>query len=301
MAGGQGDFSLTITTPKNGDKLAYGLGRPGKLRLTFIAQVTPKKYANKVRWTFPTIKGSQRKVTYPTGRKTFVRVTYTKLPPKNSAFGPKVVKARLEAGGCRVSDQRRFYVFYPLGERNNPAGKYPNWFYYWRQTPAARPYGQRVRIEYGGTWFKGCKQRLVPAIFHPGWAYKTLHVCDLSRDNFRLDYPLINRYWVNKFKGFLTARYIDVFALAVIHEYVHQRCYHAWRAGKTIIDNDQDGIPDGVELGMKFSPKKFQTYYPQKLSKIGGDEEWLAYEEMGRHNPGQFKKHDWAAPGSQWP
>ena len=220
---GKTKITLNILSPKNGRKVAFNHAKPGVLTIELIVKVTPAKYRDRIKWTIPVIKGSKRKITYPSGKKTYVKVTYTGLPAKNSAFGPKTIMAKVEAGGCRVSEKRRVKFFYPLIGRNNPGKKYPNWFYYWKQTPAARPSGQRVRIEYGGRTFDRCRSRIVPALFKPGFAYKTLHVCDLSKINFRLVYPLVNRKWPAKYHGTRTARYIDTFALAVIHEFFHWR------------------------------------------------------------------------------
>jgi hypothetical protein len=298
-------ISLAITSPRQKHNYVFNAQKPGVFKMTLQARVSPRKHAGRVRWTIPVIQGSRRIVRPSSARGARVEVTYTGLPADNAAYGPKTVQATLDVGGCRAEDRREVRFFYPATAQNNPGGRYPNWFYYWRQTPAARPHGQRVNIEYGGRTFDRCRDKIVPALFKPGYAYKTLHVCDLSRIKFKLVYPLLNRLTPQKYFGTRTVWYIDTFALAVLHEYFHQRCYQAWRAGKSPgaiaqQDRDDDGIPDHLEQSFKFDPRKFQTYLPQKLSRVGGDEEWLAYEEMGRYQIGSYDRYDWASPGKNW-
>lgn len=90
-----------------------------------------------------------------------------------------------------------YAFFYPRDAKNNPEGKYRNWFYYWKQTPAAKPLGQNVNIEFGGTDFDLCKGGHVVAIFKPDYLFKTIHVCDLTEKvggDFKITIPLVNRY-----------------------------------------------------------------------------------------------------------
>lgn len=54
----------------------------------------------------------------------------------------------MKVDGCTVEETKKVLIFYLRDEKNNPQGKYPNWYYYWRQTPAAMPFGQNVRLAF---------------------------------------------------------------------------------------------------------------------------------------------------------
>ena len=306
--GPQKPIQLSIqTTPGHKYKFKFSNQTQGKLQFQIKAKVTPQRYAKDVVWTIPKIQGSTRTMVPANAKGETIKVTYEGLPKRNSEFGKKQVKAKLKVGSCEATENHRVQIYYDLLAKNNPEGKYPNWFYYWKQTPAARPGGQKPIIMYGGRTFKHCRYPGVPAQYIYNLAYKGLHVCDLSKfgATFETTFPVINRYWRKKWIAQRTVTFIDTFATAIIHEYKHFEHYHAWRYGKSDSkirseDKDNDGIPDRLEPGMKFDPNKVQTHLPIKLSKIGYDEEWLAYEAMRHYKPGSYDKYDWAAPGKQW-
>ncbi len=294
---------LTVTSPRQNQRFCYDRSFFGVLTLKLTARVSPSRYNNQIKWTIPDIPGARKAVIPASATGPQVTVHYVGLPRDNSDFGPKKITASVDAGGCPASDTRTVRIFFPLTASNNPQRRYPNWFYYWMQTPAARPYGQRVRIEYGARNFDLCRYANVPAQYTPGHAYKTIHICDLAKlgPTFALRYPLIYRFWNPKFKGFRVTHFIDTFGVAVIHEFFHWRAYHNWKRGRTFTDADNDGVPDHLEPGMNLRPDRQQTYLPVTLKLIQYDEEWLAYETMRNFQPGTYKKYDWAYPGSQWP
>lgn len=73
----------------------------------------------------------------------YLTVTYKLLPEDNDSFGEKTITARLRSGACKAEESKKIKVFYPSTAENNPGGLDPNWFYYWGQTPAAKPGGTR--------------------------------------------------------------------------------------------------------------------------------------------------------------
>jgi hypothetical protein len=294
---------LTVTSPRQNQRFCYDQSFFGVLTLKLSARANPSRYDSQIKWTIPDIPGARKAVVPKNATGPQVTVHYVGMPKNNSDFGPKTITASVEADGCPATETRTVRFFFPLLAKNNPGRRYPNWFYYWKQTPAARPYGQHVRIEYGGTNFNMCRYASVPAQYTPGHAYKTVHVCDMSRlgTTFPLRFPLIHRSWTPMLKGYRTTHFIDTFGVAVIHEFFHWRAYHNWKKGRTFTDADNDGVPDHLEPGLRLRADRQQTYLPVTLSRIQYDEEWLAYETMRNYPPGKYRKYDWAYPGSQWP
>jgi len=308
---GDSNVTLAIRTVDGKTKYKFSDAKPAKLEVTLQADVTPASYANDVQWELPDILGSQRQVTPQTARGPTVTVSYTNLPQHNDDFGKKTVRASVNTPRCTAQAEKELQFFFPRDATNNPGGKNPNWFYYWTQTAAAKPSGQYMNIEYGGLTFDRCAESGIPAIFKPGAGYKTIHVCDLSKlgSEFKEVYPLLDHTTAAKYLGTRTVTGIDTFAAAIIHEYQHYLAYHNWREGKSTTqldaqDQDRDGIPDSVEPSLGYDPTKFQTYLPNDpkvgKDKVGGDEEWMAYEAMRGYAPGTYDKVDWASPGKQW-
>jgi hypothetical protein len=305
---GNTKLTLDIVFPVN-QQFSFGDGSPGVLELDFEAKVTPAQYEQDVQWIVPEIKGSTLTVDPPNAKGSHIKVTYTGLPTDNNEFGAKTVEARVSLGGCQTQDLKFIKVFYLRDAMNNPEGKYPNWFYYYKQTPAAKPRGQLVNIEYGSNTFGLCTDPNVPAQYTPGYAHCTIHVCDLTKlgPEFRLRYPklILSQPYFN---GWAESTYIDTFAVAIIHEYTHWLVYHNYRHGKppaqiAAEDTDKDGLPDKVEPGYNLDPGKYLTHllgHPT-LGTIEGDEEWLAYSSMSEIKIGTLDKYDWGRPGKNWP
>jgi hypothetical protein len=288
-----------------------------KLTLELEARTIPERYADTVEWTVPEIEGSSRTITpastssIPKGRK--LNVVYKGLPEDNREFGRKTVKATLKVDSCKIEETREVQFFYPRDEKNNPEGKYPNWFYYWRQTPAARPFGQNVRIAYQCEGIPGkeckCLQRGVIGQYNPYYSgYKTINVCNLKTntwdpDTFYVELPAVKRSIPSTLSGrnFFSYTYIDTFAVDVMHEYTHFNNFHTfWPQGwKESEDGDKDDIPDRLEKEMKFRPDMKQTYW--RDIDIGGDEELLTLEATYDYQVGTFDEYDWGKPGKNWP
>ncbi len=288
-----------------------------KLTLELEARTVPERYADSVEWTIPEIEGSHRTITpvstssTPKGRK--FTVVYKGLPEDNNEFGRKTVKATLKVDSCKIEKTREVQFFYPRDEKNNPEGKYPNWFYYWKQTPAARPFGQNVRIAYQCEGIPGdkcqCVNRGVIGQYNPYYSgYKTINVCNLKTntwnpDTFYVELPAIKRSIPSTLSGrrFLSYTYIDTFAVDVMHEFTHFNNFHTfWPDGwKSAEDTDKDDVPDRLEEGLGFRPGVKQTYWQDV--DLNGDEELLTLEATYDYRVGTFDEYDWARPGKNWP
>jgi hypothetical protein len=308
------DVELKVTWPPNNYRNRFDTSTPGVMELELKAEATPVEYQDDITWVIPELNGSTRVLDPLSGKGPYIKVKYTGLPAKNSEFGKHKILAYVEAGACKASEERTMKVYYPLLVKNNPEGQYPNWFYYWRQTPAAKPEGQTVNVEYGGNTFQTCLWKNVAANYTPGWAHNTIHVCNLSRLGTKFEYlhPLLSTWSTPHFKGWRTATYIDTFGIAVYHEYNHMKIYQTWWQDKTaaqIIAMDQDktngvwkrdGVPDHLENGLGLDPTKTQTYLSATRPEIEYDEEWIIYEKQGALPLGQWDEYDWAVPGKNW-
>jgi len=306
------NIELAIIEPKDEARYVYGILDP-TLKIKLEAKTKPDHYADSVQWTIPEMNGVTRTILQGglTGRT--LDVIYKNLPKDNDQFGRKKITATLKVGSCTAREAREIRFFYPRDAKNNPGGEYYNWFYYWKQTPAAKPFGQTINIEFGGTQFDACRDFHVPALFKPAYMYKTIHICDLTQklgNTFETTFPSVQRSVPKTVtvKNLRSTRHIDTFAVIVRHEYIHYNAYHTWREGKTQAqweaqDADLDGIPDSLEPGMEFEANKFQTYwgYDPEWKKIGGDEEFLAYEAMYDYKDGTYDEYDWGKPGKNWP
>lgn len=303
---------LTIIEPKNKARYEYS-AMDTTLVLNLEATTKPEHYADSVKWTVPDLEGVEYTVDKGTLTGKKLEIIYTSLPEDNNQFGRKKITATLNVGSCTATETRDIQFFYPRDAKNNPDGEHYNWFYYWKQTPAAKPFGQTVAIEFGGTQFDACKDFHVPAMFKPAYLYKTIHVCDLTaklNKQFRIDFPAVSRSVPTTLtsKTWKAATHIDTFAVLMRHEFIHFNAYHTWREGKTeeqmdAEDTDIDGIPDNLEPGMGFTKNKYQTYWGDdpEFKKINGDEEFLAYEAMYDYVNGTYDDYDWGHPGKNWP
>ena len=313
---------LIIVSPEDKSKHVFSDGDPpgehsNKLTLELEARTVPERYADSVEWTIPEIEGSNRTITPASASSTLkgrkLTVAYKGLPEDNNQFGRKTVKATLKMDSCNIVRTREVRLFYPRDEKNNPEGKHPNWFYYWKQTPAARPFGQNARIEYHCTGIPtdkcACLQRGVIGQYNPYYSgYKTINVCNLKTntwnpDKFYAELPAVKRSKPSTLSGrsYFGYTYIDTFAVAIMHEFFHFNNFHTfWPGGwKESEDRDGDDIPDRLEAGMGFDPEVKQTYW--RDVDLGGDEEFLTLEATYDYQTGTFDEYDWAKPGKNWP
>jgi len=313
---------LTIVSPEDKSRHVFSdeyllSEHSNKLTLELEARTVPERYADSVEWTIPSIEGSNRTIIpsstslTPKGRK--LTIVYKGLPEDNNEFGRKIVKATLKVDSCRIEKTREVQFFYPRDEKNNPEKKYPNWFYYWKQTPAARPFGQNVRIEYHCAGIPidkcTCLQQGVIGQYNPYYSgYKTINVCNLKTntwdsDTFFVQLPAVKRSEPSTLseRNFFPYSYIDTYAIAVMHEFTHFNNFHTfWPEGwKESEDRDEDDIPDRLEQEMGFRPGIKQTFW--EGVDLGGDEEFLTLESTYDYQIGTFDEYDWGKPGKNWP
>ena len=288
---------------------AFNDQKPGVLEMEFHAKVTPSDYEGDITWDVPQIEGSEMTMDPPSGKGPTLKIRYEGLPKDNSQFGPKTVKVFVDVGGCIADDYQEVKVFYDRDAKNNPGGEFPNWFYYWKQTPAGRPRNQQIIIKYGGTTFDLCSDGKIPALYKPGSGHATIYVCDLAKlgADFPTTFPRLSLQ-PPYYKGTRTTTQIDTFAVAVRHEYEHYQIEFNYRGGKspedyTGLDTDGDGLPDNVEHQWGFSPYSKQTFLRAHpiVADVEEDEEWLCYMSMLEIPPGSLDRYDWAHPGKQWP
>ena len=300
-------LEIDIAAPAD-DRFVFDDSTAGVLEMEFHADVSPSEYEGDVIWEVPQIEGSNMTMDPPTGKGPRLKIRYEGLPQDNSQFGIKTIKAMVNVGGCTADDSQDVKVFFDRDAKNNPGGEYPNWFYYWKQTPAGKPQNQIINIQYGGTTIQNCSQANCPAFYQTG-DHATIYVCDLAKlgPTFPTTFPLLS-LTTPYYKGLTTTTEIDTFAVAVRHEFEHWIIEHNYRRGRTpaefgFWDKDDDGLPDAMEHKWGFDKTKRQTFLANHpvVKNVEEDEEWLAYMSMQEIVPGSLDKYDWARPGKQWP
>jgi len=308
---------IQIIYPARKQAVVFDKNKPAQAVIQASVRIEPAGLRGNIQWKFDNIAGSI--VTIKPLSVTRANIYITNLPPSNDQFGKHTLRVLFNSpdGQCKGEDSVVIRLFYPAFAYNHPGSSdstsLPNWFYYWRQTPAARPFGQKVRLVYGGRTACNCNKKNVVACYQTLSFNKLLYICDLSRPEFKgvfqITYPLLDRTQKPPLIGWKTTRYIDTFAVSIIHEFQHYLDEIAWvdRTTKRVPnDKDHDWIPDDREPSLRFDPAQKQTYRPTYKDKekkvtldVGGDEEWLAYEKMREYSPGTYKKFDWGCPGSQ--
>lgn len=296
------------------------LPQSDRLVLELEAVTIPADYSDRIEWTIPELTGATRTVNPDPGSTSLkgprFTVTYEGLPADYREFGKHTISASVTLDSCVAKASRDVHFFYPRDARNNPGREYPNWFYYWRQTPSARPFGQTVNIRFGATEYDLCDGEHQMAAYKPAYLFKAIHICDLNeklsqdhRKDFRIILPRVSRENRSTLleKQYVTYTHIDTFAVLVMHEFTHYNNYHTWWEHKPVElwsqeDRDGDGIPDHLEPDMGFDPDKYQTYWShdEEFQNINGDEEFLAYESTYSYEVGTYDAHDWGKPGKNW-
>jgi len=326
--------SFEIEFPENrSGKVVYDSGTEGLATIRARVRSSRNDLAGSYLWSVDPIEGVD--VDIVPVRAGEVEIRLTRLPVRNDQFGKHRIEVtfRSDDNFCRGSASKEFRLFYRGAARNHPSvsqeeKSLPNWFYYWRQTPAAHPHGDRgVILKYGGTSRHiiptihpntmgkcDCSDANLTACYPANTRRKLLYICDRYPQGMTTTYPLLDRSNPKRVLGWRTTRYIDTFAVSITHEYQHYLDDMRWDFYRLQfihpeLDKDQDGIPDSEEPGLKFSSGSFQTYCPFPAIHdldghcrgldLGGDEEWIAYESMRTYRPGSYDRYDWACPGRQ--
>ena len=239
-----------------------------------------------------------------------IKVTYIKLPPKNSGFGRKKLSVRLKVDDCQAGATSNVRLFFPAFAKNNPGGTEPNWFYYWKQTSAAVG-----PVRYGG----GSHLCSTGASRDLGFYRNTIfdsvfYICNLR--NLGDDFPFMAKKDNNGNLGDVKVYGIDTFAVACRHENGHYSHYQTWwkqyrtadkfldtnRNGildekEQLLDKDGDLVPDTIESGIGLNPNNRNTF---GIGPDGDDEELLCWMAETNWAIGSVNSQDWAKPGKQW-
>jgi hypothetical protein len=289
--------------PFNWDALVFDMNGSELNQVAIANNINPEEAEPSIYWTFPEIEGVTLTTDPEDGRGNMVGVEYQGMPEDNAAFDVQdPVKVTLP--GCsEVTAELPARFFFSVAGKGNPDDEdVPNWFYYWRQTPAGQglarsavryEQGEMCNMENGGD---------VYGFYPPGADH--IYLCDAASGT----------AW-NKVTGEYTDG-IDTYAVTVLHELEHKRHYDDWwrefdeqwkedngrsrfedttayRADRRIVDRDGDDIPDDREasLGMDTVPDTHRC----KMT----DEHYLAWLAEGLWQIGAADKEDWAAPGKQ--
>jgi hypothetical protein len=261
-------------------------------------------------WELEEIHGSQMTaepadLTGPT-----IKVTYTKLPWKNSGFGRKWIAVHLKVGDCQAEAASNVRIFFPAFAKNNPEGKEPNWFYYWKQTSAAIG-----PVRYGGgVYLCGAGGSRDLGLYRNTIFDSVFYICDLRF--LGDDFPFKANKDDNGNLAVAKVYGIDTFAVACRHENAHYQHYQTWwkqyrttdrfkdtnRNGildekENLLDKDGDLVPDSVEPAAHLNPNNRNTY---GIGPDGNDEELLCWMAETEWKIGSANTQDWAKPGKQW-
>ncbi len=335
--------SVRITDPAEDAEESYGELRPNELWIPAYAEAKPKSYEQNIYpWDMSDIDGSTKAVrslgtncSHMQGLEAkpvkgpCVTFFFSKLPSDNAQFGKKTITAD-------AADARHVKVFYKKLEKDNPEGKDPNWFYYWKQGAVPRlnefKYSEDPAFANAAGSFQQpdqltvypqaalCSSRLVinlyerlPGFFDPyeGAGYKTsdprswppiggrVKIQEMTKDKSIRVFRTID---IEELKG------VDRCHAVVLHELKHKWVYdsfHAYISTGALKDSDGDSLPDAWEVWTQseyqFKPNDSDTHFLryQYVEDYDwyGDNEVLAIEAMKGHRADHQK--DWATPGKQ--
>ena len=292
-------------------------GTDKKLEITAYTKhwLNGKEEDKELKWEIkPNDNGLFKNVTITQGKRE--KFEATQLPEKNDDFGNKYIKAKYIDNDCECeSDTTGVTLFYSVAvnknddAKNNPEGKYPNWFYYWKQTPAW------IEIY---AW-KYYDDNLPPPL--SGGATSVGEVARFERD---IDQIIISRWACNRTYGTVAEggwRFgLDCFATGIRHENYHRTELNAWW-GKHMVnhsifkDCDLDMVPNSVEESLKGcrtgcpgGPLPFNKFSCDDRPKNLADTSEVSDLEINAYRVGwqqwkvgQGDKYDWGCPGKQCP
>jgi hypothetical protein len=238
-----------------------------------------------------------------------MRFTYWDLPKQNTDFGAKRLTARTKnVCACERGDTIR--AFFVATDNDHPDDRSPNWFYYWKQTPAAG--GARSRLEYRASVEDASLPGVSAADYDP--VTTKIYVSDeligakgcharYSRETglMLLD-PSTNQ-----------ARGIDCFGETARHEMQHRTDALAWwgtehgkealnTAEYVLLDPDGDMVPSRIESQMTGCSSFNKFSCPQRPFPNVIDAEinayWVGWEWVLK----SADAHDWSCGplAKQW-
>jgi hypothetical protein len=289
--GGEGETTIKIVSPKPDEDQVF---KSGKLVINAEAKVEPSKYEKDVVWEIGDVQGSKKTVKPTKGSK--VTITFDKLPTDNNQFGEKLITAKVNG----KQDQVKVRFFFEPDPKDNPEGKYPNWFYYWKQGVVK----DLNRFTYDPN---------LRASGEHNFAENKLLVGPLaSKPMIPVSIPLKGKC-SGQFIVIPKTEGVDTAARTVAHELEHERLFKSKKQ-----DRDGDGVDDNEETHSPYcldpafnknthglTAQMMGINDPQQIAKdnktLGefGDNELLAIAAEQKYSERVQRDKDWASPGSQ--
>ena len=216
--------------------MTLGNYTPGVLVCTSAATITPAWLADSLEWSITPIQGSNLTTIPDPPRGDTVIFRFENLPALNNEFGRKYISASLV--GYDVEDSVMVKVFFPKYATNNPdtLHDWPNWYYYWRYTPACVVAPQ----DFGGHACNSSTRGFYDFGL-PGF-----NICPAAAESSGIICALAD--WHG----------IDVFAATERHENQHKIDYFAWWNPiggywrNRHLDADSDYVPSHIEPSLGF-------------------------------------------------
>ncbi|HEX6408800.1 MAG TPA: hypothetical protein VFZ90_16555 [Gemmatimonadales bacterium] len=308
------DCSATIIEPQPDARLVFNSATPARVEKKAKAEARPEPWGPDLRWTLPQVEDSRSQPTGDELSGAELPFSYEGLPRKNSDLGSKNIEAafgtsRTRGVACTDPEPRPVRFFFSREADNNPlTPRAPNWFQYWKQTPAALGHESAIRYQpkveactSATVDEKGVTRQGRDFGYYPWNTFaEYIYVCDLKPAGFKTQLLF----------GGGSADGIDVFGVTVIHEWRHKTDFETWwkRGYSTRDDPDKDLIPNAEEpkvkpppflTGIKNAPAAFDTTKFDTFGYGYGDEHYLAYAEELNWDMGSADREDWSCPGHQ--
>lgn len=283
---GKDQPNLRILRPQTDEKLVY---ENGKLVIPAEASVEPAEYEKDVVWEIDNIQGSNKTISPARGSK--VTMTFNKLPQDNDQFGEKKITARVKG----AEDHVTIRVFFSKDDHDNPGGKDPNWFYYWRQGVVGGLEGFQYKP--GGSYFDPATGELVVSDDAAGSAGGGSVPLAGGKTGCTMGAHSID---------LVDTEGVDTVARVVAHELKHEELFQGTVNKKTgkasrMKDRDSDGVPDRMESSSPYCLDPMSDNTHNLPADHGtGDTETLAISAEAASQGRANHNLDWASPGSQY-
>jgi hypothetical protein len=279
---------LIVASPTENSLKVFNGATPGQCSFGCSASAIPTCPSDSVRWTCEDITQTAEEWSADPPVGCSITLTLEGLPPHNSDFGSTWV----HVDGCGKSDTNTFKLFFYEEATNNPGGQYPNWYYYWSETPA--DFGTHT---YANPLPCGATSQMGITCFVDG-AWRSYIGRDANETS-------AAGTWNN-------AEGIDFFANLCRHEERHRLdMIDLWGANSGIRpaeDIDGDFLRDAREQAIG-APFHAGGYDPALKATIADHfnygagwndcEDYCLHREEAWNN-GDADQQDWACPGHQW-
>jgi hypothetical protein len=282
---------IVITAPANLDKVTFDSSATGILSITATGTVNPlPAYQDSLIWSITPIAGCSLLVSPPDARGQTVDFTFRHLPSDNDEFGNKYIKASLPR--WNLAESVLVQVFFTKYASNHPLAshpEWPNWYYYWRYTPAMVVAPQ----EFGGD---SCLAGRAGYYDAPRLESK-FHICDSAAT---ISYSYCDS---TNWDG------IDLFAATERHENEHYvDMWTFWPNGyNQAADMDPPVYPDTIYGDLVPDTLEGTYLYPNfnRFLKDSDNDGYIDFEDLGYDQEctwikGTADSVDWANPGHQY-